>query len=182
MSDIVVAKRYARALFEAAKEQSAVAQVETELNEVVQTVQNHAELRKVLDHPNIDVPAKRQLMSSIFAGRLSPLVLNIINLLIDRRRQSLLPIVLSDFVQISNESLGQADATVYTALPLTEAQVKEIAEQFSRMTGKQIRVQTVIDPSLLGGITVRIGDRLYDGSLAGKLERLEKSLKQAQAM
>ncbi|EGL13628.1 F0F1 ATP synthase subunit delta [Paenibacillus chitinolyticus] len=182
MSDIVVAKRYAKALFEAAKEQNTVAQVETELTEIVQTIQDHAELRSVLDHPNIDVPAKRQLLSNIFADRISPLVMNTIKLLIDRRRQSLLPIVLSDFVQISNESLGQADATIYTALPLSEVQVKEIADNFSRMTGKQIRVQTVVDPSLLGGITVRIGDRLYDGSLAGKLERLEKSLKQAQAM
>ncbi|MFE6954533.1 ATP synthase F1 subunit delta, partial [Bacillus velezensis] len=88
MSDIVVAKRYAKALFEAAKEQNAVAQVETELTEIVQTIQDHAELRSVLDHPNIDVPAKRQLLSNIFAERFSPLVMNTIKLLIDRRRQS----------------------------------------------------------------------------------------------
>jgi F-type H+-transporting ATPase subunit delta len=105
-----------------------------------------------------------------------------LKLLIERGRESILTSLYNDFIDIADEALGQANATVYTPFALNEKEEREIAEGFGRLTGKKIRIETVIDPSLLGGIKVRIGDRLYDGSLAGKLARLQKNLNEAQAM
>ncbi|MDE1399021.1 ATP synthase F1 subunit delta, partial [Bacillus licheniformis] len=82
--------------------------------------------------------------------------------------------------ELSNEARGIADATVTTAKPLTEAEVQKIAEQFGQKLNKKLRVTTKVDPSIIGGMIVRIGDRLYDGSIKGKLARFTQQIKQAQ--
>ncbi|NEW08904.1 F0F1 ATP synthase subunit delta [Paenibacillus sp. SYP-B3998] len=176
MSDIVVAKRYAKALFEVAREKGVISQVEEELKSVGSAIRDNADLQKFLNHPNVGTSVKTDLLKQIFEGKVSEMVANTLQVLIDKGRQSILTALVSDYVKIANEALGQASATVYSALTLTEAQQAEIASQFSKVTGKTIRVENVVEPKLLGGIQVRIGDRLYDGSLAGKLDRLSKAL------
>lgn len=176
MSDIVVAKRYARALFEVAKDKGIISQVEEELKSVASAIRDNADLQKFLNHPNIGTTVKTDLLKQIFEGKVSEPVWNTLLVLIDKRRQAILSALASDFAKIADEALGQASATVYSAFALTEAQQAEIASHFSKVTGKTIRVASVVEPKLLGGIQVRIGDRLYDGSLAGKLDRLSKAL------
>jgi len=177
MSDIVVAKRYAKALFEVAREKGIIAQVEQELKSVVDAIQGSAELQQVLKHPKVGAAAKGELIRSAFSSHVSEPVLNTLLLLIERRRENILTVLHADYVQIASEALGQADAKVYTPIAITPEQEQEIAAEFSKITGKTVRVETIIDRSLIGGIKVRIGDRLYDGSLSGKLDRLHKSLK-----
>jgi len=176
MSDIVVAKRYARALFEVAKDKGIISQVEEELKSVASAIRDNADLQKFLNHPNIGASVKTDLLKQIFEGKVSEPVWNTLLVLIDKGRQSIVSAMVGDYVKIANEALGHASATVYAAFVLTEAQQAEIASHFSKVTGKTIRVTTVVEPKLLGGIQVRIGDRLYDGSLAGKLDRLAKAL------
>jgi F-type H+-transporting ATPase subunit delta len=176
MSDIVVAKRYARALFEVAQDNGIISQVEEELKSVASAIRDNADLQKFLNHPNIGNTVKTDLLKQIFEGKVSEPVWNTLLVLIDKGRQTILSALVSDYVKIANEALGQASATIYSAFTLTEAQQAEIASHFSKVTGKTIRVATVVEPKLLGGIQVRIGDRLYDGSLAGKLDRLSKAL------
>ncbi|MZQ82337.1 F0F1 ATP synthase subunit delta [Paenibacillus sp. 5J-6] len=176
MSDIVVAKRYARALFEVAKDKGIISQVEEELKSVASAIRDNADLQKFLNHPNIGDTVKTDLLKQIFEGKVSEPVWNTLLVLIDKRRQAILSALVGDYVKIANEALGQASAKIYSAFTLTEAQQAEIASHFSKVTGKTIRVETVVEPKLLGGIQVRIGDRLYDGSLAGKLDRLSKAL------
>ncbi len=182
MSDIVVAKRYARALFEVAKEKESISQVEEELKSVVSAIGDNADLQKFLNHPNIGASVKTDLLKQIFEGIVSEPVWNTLRILIDRGREDILNALVLNYVKIANDALGQASATVYSPTALNEAQASDIAAKFSAITGKTIRVETVIEPKLLGGIQVRIGDRLYDGSLAGRLDRLAKSLNQAQAL
>jgi F-type H+-transporting ATPase subunit delta len=180
--DTIVAKRYAKALFELAQGKNQIAQVEDELGQIVGIIHDNVDLEKLLTHPNIDTSKKIALLNQLFAGKVSEIVLNTICLLVERRREDLLSSLLEDFVLIANEALGQAQATVTTPLALTEHEAQEIAERFSQISGKKIQISNVVDPSLLGGLTVRIGDRLYDGSLSGKLGRLEKSLQVSQAL
>jgi F-type H+-transporting ATPase subunit delta len=78
--------------------------------------------------------------------------------------------------------LGRAEAAVYSAKALTESEAAAIAAKFTNLTGRNIQVTNIVDPSLIGGIKVRIGDKLYDGSLSGKLERMEKVLQASQAL
>ncbi|TCZ69369.1 F0F1 ATP synthase subunit delta [Paenibacillus albiflavus] len=176
MSDIVVAKRYAKALFELAQEKGVIAQYQSELQLLVDAVKDNADLGQIIGHPNIDFTRKSALIDSIFEGKLSVDVLQTLKLLIQRGREGILSTLLLDYVQISNDVLGQANATVYTPFAISDAQQQEIATEFSKITGKTVYVKNVIEPSLLGGIQVRIGNRVYDASFSSKLERLRKTM------
>lgn len=180
--DTLVAKRYAKALFEVAETHGMLSDIEDDLRSVVQIIGQTEGLSAVIGHPNIDESAKKKLLKEAFDGKVSSYVLHTILLLIDRGRENLFDEVLEYFVVISNEALGQAEATVYTPQTLLSADEQKLAEQFGKMTGKKLRISSVVNPALIGGLQVRIGDTLYDGSISGKLARLEKSLNQAQAL
>ncbi|MEK3719121.1 MULTISPECIES: F0F1 ATP synthase subunit delta [Paenibacillus] len=180
--DTIVAKRYAKALFELAKEQNKIAQVEEELKFIVAVLKENSDLHKLIKHPGIGTVSKTALLKNIFESQLSEITFSTLLLLIDKGREELLESLVGYFVTIASEALGQAKATVYTPVVLQQAELDHIAATFSQLVGKQIRVETAIDTSLLGGIKVRIGDRLYDGSLSGKLDRLQKSLNSTQAL
>lgn len=180
--DTVVAKRYARALFELAKEQNKIAAVEEELKAVVSVLQNNTDFEKLIKHPGLGAESKTALLKTIFESQLSEISFNTLLLLVEKGREDLLDALVNYYVTIASEALGQAQAIVYTPVELSQAELSQVEATFSKLTGKQIRVVSVLDKSLLGGIKVRIGDRLYDGSLSGKLERLEKTLSQSQAL
>lgn len=180
--DLNVAKRYAKALFESAQGGNIVSQVEEELLAVVNAIEANGDLEKLIQHPGIAVEAKKGMLQQLFEGKVSDIVLNTLQLLIDRRREDIIGAIATYYVGIANGALGQANATVYTPFDLSETELNLIREKFGSLSGKTIRLDTVIDKSLLGGIQVRIGDRLYDGSLSGKLQRIEKVLNQSQAL
>jgi|HigsolmetaGSP12D_1036236.scaffolds.fasta_scaffold01159_4 F-type H+-transporting ATPase subunit delta len=172
----VVVKRYAKALFELAREQGRIAETESELKLVVDAIQGSEEFRAFLSAPGIAVRSKIQTLANAFGDHISPLVRNTISLLIERGRQDGLTSLLDAYAQVASGALGRVEAQVASAKPLTEAEREKLAAKFGELLGKTVRVNNTVDPSLLGGLTVRIGDTLYDGSLRGKLERLEKTL------
>jgi len=173
----VVVKRYARALFEIAAQQQIVTEVEDQLKGLAGAIEKDGEILKFLGYPNIDTARKLAALKEALGGKFSDAVLNTVELLVTRGRHEDIPGVYEAYTKIAGEATGQANATVYTAKPLEDGELAKVAEQFGKIVGKSIRAEQVVEPSLLGGIQVRIGDRLYDGSLSGKLARLEKSLK-----
>ena len=180
--DAIAAKRYAKALLEVAREQNRIAQVEQELVSVISALKDYAELYKLIKHPGIGADVKIGLIKQIFQSIVSEEVFSTLRLLIERGREDSLEAFVNAYTKLAEEVLGQSKAIVYTPITLSENELSVIAASFSALTGKQIQVESVLDKSLLGGIQVRIGDRLYDGSLSGKLERLEKTLNQSQAL
>ncbi|WP_373232158.1 F0F1 ATP synthase subunit delta [Cohnella sp.] len=172
----VVAKRYAKALFQLALEQGLVAQTEDQLKLVVTVVESDAQIRAFLTAPNITLETKIQTLNNAFSGKASPIVLNTISLLLERGREGSLAAVLEAYLNVAGESLGRADADVTSAKALSDSEQQKLAEKFGTLLGKTIRVTNTVNKDLLGGVTVRIGDTLYDGSLRTKLDRLEKSL------
>ncbi|QNK58294.1 F0F1 ATP synthase subunit delta [Paenibacillus sp. PAMC21692] len=175
--DTVVAKRYAKALFELASAEGVVSEVEAQLKLIADALKQDEQIGKFLSLPSVDPAAKLAVLKSAFGDRISVLVLNTIQLMISRGRQSIIANVHEAFVKIAGEVLGQAHATVYAARELSEAELAGVVAEFGSITGKKIIAEQSVDPSLLGGIQVRIGDRLYDGSLSGKLDRLQKTFK-----
>ncbi|MBW5445940.1 F0F1 ATP synthase subunit delta [Cohnella sp. CFH 77786] len=172
----VVARRYAKALFELAREQGLVAETETQLQAIVEATGKDAEIRAFLAAPGITAESKVKAIQAAFGGKASSIVLNTISLLIERGRQSEIASLLDAYRIVSGSVLGRADALVTSAKPLSEEYKSKLAAQFGALTGKTVRVENVVDAELLGGLTVRIGDTLYDGSLRGKLDRLSKQL------
>lgn len=178
MSQLIVGKRYAKALFEVAKEQGSITETEQDLASVVQTIQQNSEFSALLEHPNIATITKVNLLKEAFGGKVSEIVLNTLLLAVEKGREAILTSLYTAFVAFVNEELARAQATVYSPFALSDAEKTTIAEKFGKLTNKTISVTNVVKPELLGGIQVRIGDQLFDGSLQGKLKGMEKTLTQ----
>lgn len=175
MSMELVAKRYAVALFKIAKEQQLLETFEEELRSIKQVFET-SDLALFLQQPNISSEKKKALLSQAFTS-VSQQILNTLYILIDNHREEIVADMADAFFALANEERNVADALVYTIRPLTEAEKVGVAESFAKMSGKDaIRIQNIVDDSLLGGIKVRIGNRIYDGSLKGKLTRIERTL------
>ncbi|SEU13641.1 F0F1 ATP synthase subunit delta [Paenibacillus sp. NFR01] len=173
--DTVVAKRYAKALFQVAHEEQKTLEVEQELKSLVEALNSDVDLQRFIATPKISGEQKLEVLKTALSGKLSATVINTLELLVQRGRIGILGDLLDSYIKLEGESLGLADATVYSTYPLNEQEQEEVAAEFGRLSGRNIRVSNVVDKSLLGGLKVIIGDTLYDGSLSGKLERLEKS-------
>jgi len=172
-----VAKRYAQALFDIAREQNVIAEVEQQLKLVVDALGGDNEIQKFLGFPNISVAKKIELLRGVLTGKVSEVVMHTLEILIVRGRQKEIGSVYAAYTKVAGEALGKSQATVYTAKLLSPDELTKVETTFGALAGKVIQASQVVEPSLLGGVQVRIGDRLYDGSLSGKLARLEQSLK-----
>ncbi|MGA9226361.1 MAG: F0F1 ATP synthase subunit delta [Mesobacillus sp.] len=176
MSNSMVAKRYALALFQLSKENNLLAQVEQELRVVKEVLVNSSDLNAVLQSPKVSAAKKKEIIKDSFS-QVNPFVLNTLMILIDRHRQDQMVEVVDQFVELSNEEHGIADAKVYSIRPLTQDESDALSASFAAEVGKKsLRIQNIVDPELLGGLKIRIGNRIYDGSLRGKLNRLERKL------
>jgi F-type H+-transporting ATPase subunit delta len=176
MSELAVAKRYAKALFEVALEQNRFAQVEKELQVVVATFRETPALMSWLHHPTTDAARKKELFSSIFKG-VSSLTRNTLFLLVDRDRVGLMEALAEEFQHLSLAAKGLVEAVVTTAFPLTDKGKQQLAARFQPIVGKRLQLKEVVNADILGGVIVQVGDRLYDGSLKTKLIRFQEHLK-----
>ncbi|XJZ27141.1 F0F1 ATP synthase subunit delta [Bacillota bacterium Lsc_1132] len=176
MTSSMVAKRYALALFQIAKEQGLLDRVEEELRVVKEVFTYSSDLKAVLKSPKLDVKRKKEILSEAFAS-MNQYVFNTLLLLIDRHREDEVTAVADSFIELANEEQGIAEAEVYTTRPLTDAEREAFSSSFAAKVGKKsLRIENIVDTNLLGGVRLRIGNRIYDGSLRGKLERLERRL------
>ncbi len=176
MSEEVVARRYARALFDLAVEKNILQQIEADLTGIRQVLAESKELQTFLQHPQTDAAVKKDKIKSIFSGKVSEYVLSLMLLLIDRRRESILSEVADEFVGMSNRANNVVDAEIVSAVPLDEQELLGIAERFGKKINKTLRMKNDVDPAIVGGLVIRIGDRIYDGSIKGKLARFKQSL------
>lgn len=98
-------------------------------------------------------------------------------LLIDRRRSSIVPDLTDEFIKLANQARQTEDAVVYSVKPLSEAEMLSLSQVFAKKAGiASLRIRNEVQTDLIGGIKVRIGNRIYDGSVSGKLERMERQL------
>lgn len=170
-----VAKRYARAMFEVASAQGVVDRVEEELFALAQTLTSSSQLEQWLVHPHVTGEQKKEAFRPAL-GSMLEITGNLLFLLIDRHRESELPTIAAAYKLLADEVRGTADAEVTTATALTEEDQKRLSTVFEKVVGKTVRITHQVDPEILGGVIVRIGDRLYDGSLKTKLHRFQREL------
>ncbi len=170
-----VAKHYAQALFEVASKKNELDQVESNVTDIAGILKINPEFVDFLSHPLIASEDKKKTLQTVFGGHVSPTTLNILYVLIDNGRADLIKQIGDEYVQLANEARNIVNAIVKSAVELNEEQLASVAAQFSKLTGKNVRVQSIIDPSILGGIIVRIGDRVYDGSIKSKLDRFKRN-------
>lgn len=134
------------------------------------------ELLGFLAHPKMTSGAKREVLANAFTG-LSSSVQNTLMLMVERHRTDEVTAMAQEFIELANEENSVADATVYTVNPLTEAEAKAVSSAFAAKIGKRnLRITNITDSNIIGGIKLQIGNRIYDGTISGKLDRLSKQL------
>ena len=176
MSNSTAAKRYALALFELAQKHNQLATIEQELREVKAVFKENRELQVLFASPKLSLGCKKDIIRQLF-GQANQLVLNTLLVLVDSKRITEVMEVASEFETLSDEAQGIAGAKVYSTRPLTEEERTSISAAFAGKVGKQsLRIENVLDPSLIGGIRLQIGNRIFDSSVSAKLERLRKQL------
>lgn len=173
-------ERYARALFDLAKEEKEVDQFGQELTEIFALLQANAELEKLLYHPQVQESDKKEMMKKILQGQVKPLILNFILLLIDKGRINLLKGIIGLYHHLAQEAKGIVEVQVETAFALSPENRTNLTSKLKQMTGKEIAMKEVVNPALIGGIRVRVGDKVIDGTIERHLERIKESLAQLQ--
>lgn len=166
-------RRYAEAAFQIASRDDSIETWRRDLELARETVDDR--LMGVLGNPAVPLEQRLEAAAGVFA-KLSQPVRNMIFLLIRRGRIEQLPRVVDEFVRLDESRQGITHATATSALPLTDLEVKALTARLEQMTGGRIALATDVDESLLGGLIVRVGDRLIDGSVRGRLERLRNQL------
>lgn len=176
MSNSAVAKRYAQALFELAQQKNILAEVGADLNELTKIVKESPDLLTLLNAPKFSIGRKKQMVAEIFAGA-TPEVLRTVQLLVEKKRVNEVKLIANAYAELAAKAQGTADATVFSTRALSAEESANISTTFAMLVGKQsLNITNEIDPSLLGGIRVQIGNHIYDSSVANKLERLKREL------
>jgi len=173
-----VAGRYAEALYEIAVRDDIVDSLEKELKAVVESVEISPELKKVLYHPRISAGEKKEVIKSLFAERLSQVTVSFLSMVIDRQRESFLGDMVAAFVELANQARNITDIHVTSATELTAKQKKMMSDNLCRVTGRKVQITYSVDPSLVGGVVARVGDKVIDGSIKTRLASLKEHLRQ----
>jgi F-type H+-transporting ATPase subunit delta len=169
------ARRYAEAAFELAASDRTHDRWASDLHTAAELIADER-VASVVDNPAIPLAQREAVLERLLARRLARPAFNMVRLLVRRGRLDLLPAVVAHFDRLLDQSRGVVAATVTSAAPLSREQADAVGARVQAMTGKQVRLTTAVDPDLIGGLIVRVGDKWIDASVRGRLERLRDQL------
>lgn len=169
------ARRYAEAALELARRDGSLDAWLVELRLAVELV-GVEEAATVVDNPAIAWEQRRAIIAGLLGSRVGTPTRNLVLLLARRGRLAILPRVADEFGRLVDREHGLVVATVTSAQPLEPAELAAIAERVQALAGARVEVKAAVDPDLIGGLTVQVGDRLIDASVRGRLARLRDSL------
>ena len=168
------ARRYAEAAFEIGRADRTLERWERDLVRLRDALAND-ELRSLIEHPAVAYADKERVLRSV-VGDVTPEPLNLVLLMVRRGRPGAIDRMVDHFADLVRRHRGVTLAEVRTAMPLEDAQRTAVVKRLHELTGDEIEINEVVDEALIGGITVRIGDRLYDASVRNRLVRLHARL------
>ena len=169
------ARRYAEAAFEIGRADGTLDAWERDMA-IIGATMRHPELRTLLLHPAIPFADKERVLRRVMGRGVAAAPINLVLLMVRRGRPGAIDRMIERFTELLRRHRGIALAEVRTALPLDDEQRAEIVSRLRALTGSEIEMDETVDPDLIGGIAVRIGDQLYDASVRSRLERLRARL------
>jgi F-type H+-transporting ATPase subunit delta len=178
MTSHAAALRYARALFDVARKDGDVQQAGRDLAAFAQLVASHEALPRVFSNPAIPAARKRALVEQLLArvGTVSPMVGKLLLLLADRDRLALLPGVAASYQNRLMEHAKVVRAEIVTAVGLPGDRVAALQQGLANATGREVQLESRIDPSIIGGAIAKVGSTVYDGSVIRQLEKMKEAL------
>lgn len=171
------ARRYAQAVFQIAVEGDELERWLDDLTQLADSITNE-EFRQTLSAPRISMAQKENLIRESLGTSIGPLALNLICLLASRGQAHILPGIADRFQEMLDAHQGVERAEVVSAVSLSEAQRDQVTQMLNDLSGKDVRVTTRVDSEILGGLVIRVGDRVMDGSARTRLQNMRRELAQ----
>ena len=176
MSDVLIARRYAKALKEEAEGLGIIEQVDDDVALIRESLNASRELLQFFQSPVISREKKASVVSELFGERVEKTTLHFLLLMVEKRREYALLEVVSAYMALRDEQRGVVNVSVRAARAMGEEEEKELIATIEGMIQKSVRLESSVDASLMGGLVVRIGDTVYDGSFSNQLQSLRERL------
>lgn len=177
MKNTVVSGRYAQALFELAKESKETEKVQEELKSILEVLKANKDLASILYHQVVNKENKKETFEKLFRSKISDKTLNFLLLLIDKKREGLIEEITELFDKMVNNLHSKVIAQVYTAIEVQKDELAALKQRLEEYLSKNVEMETYVDKAILGGVLVKIGDRVIDGTLKTRFENMSKALR-----
>jgi F-type H+-transporting ATPase subunit delta len=174
----LVSKTYSNALFEVALEMDAIDKILAEYTFVVESMNQHPDFYEILTSPKVTTDEKKKIIDTTYQAHISGELINFFKLLIDKKRIDVILKVFDDLAETVDEYKGNVVAKVESVIPLEANEIEVLIKKLNDLTGKNVTVNNVINPDIVGGMIVKIGDKIIDGSVQRKLHDLKNDLAQ----
>lgn len=175
MKEIPTGSRYARAFFERAKAKNEILACRQGLTAAGEAFRRYPAVWQVLLHPFVPLKDKVDLARTALGEFASPLVIHFLALLIQRKRLAVLPLIVQEFATLADAAAGLRTARVKSATALSSEEQARMVQQLEKLAGQKVQLDVTVDPGLLAGASVRIGDWVLDGSVRGQLNCLKEA-------
>lgn len=173
-----IAQKYGQALFDLGKEKDNLVSLREELIQVWKIIKKNDELNHVLFHQRILPGDKKNILSKIFEGQVSGHLLNFLYLLVDKRREYFLETIVETFDRLVDREERIIKIEVVTAIELNNKLKKSLHKKLEQLLDYTLIINNAIDPSIIGGMIIKVGDYVIDGSIKNQLNSLEEKIEQ----
>ena len=174
-----VAVRYAQAIFDLAKRSGQLDEQLAELVKVKLILDEHPQLTRALQSPTIPSSVKKSILKRVMEQRVSPSTLHFLYVLVDKGREAYVSLVVECYKELLRQERGQVAVMVQSAAPLDAAFQREVEAQLLAYTGKKVEITFEVDPELIGGLLLRVGDRIIDGTVRHQMIQIHERLSKA---
>ena len=177
----LISKTYGEALFELAIEENRLDEYLEEAGMVLRVIKENPQFSEMMNHPRIDMEEKVRIVENVFSPSFSKEVTGLMRLVVQKDRYKEIEEILQWFIDQVKQEKGIGSAKVVSAVPLTDIQKKQIEGKLLETTSyKQMEIDYSVDKSIIGGLRIRIGDRVVDSSISTRLEDLKNELMKVQ--
>lgn len=180
MNESTIAVRYAKALFSLAKEKQQLPDVVADSKYLTQVAQEVPEFTTFLQSPVLSTRQKQLAFNQLFANNANELTVNFLSLLLKNKREAFLPAILRNFLTRYRQQQGLVDATLTTAIPMSQQQVNQVKEKLAKMLCAKVELALHTNSELIGGFILKMDDKQLDASMASQLEKIKRALVHAE--
>ena len=176
MSSVIASRRYAAALFSAAEEGNFLDQIVEEMNEIGEVLKHSRDLVHILRSPLVQNDKKVHILEDIFKGRVGDKVFIFLKLVGKKNRLGHLPQIVEEFQILVDEKREIININVTSAVELNDEQANDLVMKLGEFTGKKVRARMLVNEAFIGGVSIKIGDTIYDGTVSHQLQMLRQTL------
>ncbi|WP_257657472.1 ATP synthase F1 subunit delta [Parapedobacter lycopersici] len=174
MSEFKVASRYAKSLIDLSQERGVLEEVKQDMEQFIDVLYTNKELQAIFRNPIVKGDKKSNILNALFEKKVHPSVMAFFHIMVRKGRAGILYPTAQEFIREYNDVKGIVHATVASASALSEANLDALKNAIAKEINKEVVLHNEVDPELIGGFVVRVGDRQIDASLAGRLQKLER--------